>query len=232
MRRNYWVVVASVLVLGVLTGCSDNLVAPSAAPSAGPVSAMLAPADRPSLSLSGHRALNGTTSFTVNPSGGMFFVGNHALYFPANSICDPATSSYGPAEWDAPCDPIGRPLTITATVRTVDGVSAVDFSPEIRFVPSGNAARSVWIFMYTPEARHARNISRFSIMFAETLGATPVDDAAHDPMLRTYVDRRLGISSRRIKHFTGYVVNSGYSCDPAATDCTGTQPETPPTTIP
>src|ERR1700730_14858445 len=110
MRRNYWVVVASALVIGVLTGCSDNsLVAPSAAPSAAPVSAMLAPAGRPSLSLSGNNEENGATDFTVKPSGGVYFLGNHAIVFPARSICDPATSSYGPGEWDAPCTPLNRP---------------------------------------------------------------------------------------------------------------------------
>lgn len=221
MRRNYWVVVASVLVIGLLAGCSDNVVAPSAAPSAGPVSAMLAPAGRPSLTLSGNHGVNGITTFTVTPSGGVFFVGKHAVVFPANSICDPATSSYGPTEWDAPCQPIGRPLTITARVSNVKGVKAVDFSPSIRFVPSANPANWVWIFMNTPEARRARDLSPFSIMFAQTLGALPVNDAAQDATLRTYVDKQLGVSSRRIKHFTGYVVNSGFTCDVNVEDCGG-----------
>jgi hypothetical protein len=216
MRRNYWVVVASALVIGVLTGCSDTLVAPSAAPSAAPVSTILAPSGRPQLSLSGNNVQNGSTQFTVSPSGGVYFVGNHAVVFPAHSICDPATSTYGEGEWDAPCTPLNRPLRITARVSTTNGEQAVDFSPEIRFVPASSPSRWVWIFMYTPDARGAKDLSRFNILFAPTLGAAPVNDAAQDATLRTYVDGWSGTSFRRIKHFTGYVVAVGFTDDPSS----------------
>ena len=224
MRRNYWVVVASALVIGVLTGCSDSLVAPSAAPSAAPVSTMSAPTGHPTLSLSGNNARNGATQFTVTPAGGVFFVGNHAVVFPAHSICDPATSSYGEGQWDAPCTPLNRPLTITARLSTAHGVRSVDFSPEIRFVPSASSSRWVWIFMYTPEARGAKDLSAFSILFSPSLGATPVNDAARDATLRTYVDTWSGIAYRRIKHFTGYSVGAGFAaCDPNSDGC-GSEP--------
>ena len=219
MRRNYWVVVASALVIGVLAGCSDNTVAPSAAPSAEPTSMMRAPAERPSLALSGNNAENGVTTFTVGRSGGVFFVGNHAVVFPANSICDPARSSYGPGEWDKSCKTLTQPITITAQVKTVGGVKAVDFSTELRFAPSKNPAQWVWIFMYTPEARGAADLSRYNILFVETLGATPVNDAALDPTLRTYVDGRTGMSFRRIKHFSGYIVANGDRCNPQVEEC-------------
>lgn len=221
MRRNYWVVVASVLVIGVLTGCSDSVVAPSAAPSAAPVSAMSAPTGHPTLSLSGTNGNNGVTQFTVTPAGGVFYVGNHAVVFPANSICDPATSTYGEGQWDVPCTPLNRPLTITARVSTANGVRAVDFSPEIRFVPSASSSHWVWIFMYTPEARGARDVSQFQILFSPWLGATPVNDAAADPTLRTYVDTWSGLSFRRIKHFTGYSAGAGFTCDVNADSCDG-----------
>ena len=219
MRRNYWVVVASAMV-GVLAGCSDNtIVAPSAAPSAAPTTSMFAPVDRPSLSLSGNRDGNTTAQFTVNPTGGIFFVGNHAVIFPANSICDPAVSSYGPGEWDKTCRTIRKPITITAQVKTVDGVKAVDFTPSLRFAPSQNPAQWVWIYMYTPEARGAADVSQFNILFAETFGATPVNDAADDPTLRTYVDSNTGLSFRRIKHFSGYIVTTGYTCVGPSEEC-------------
>lgn len=212
MRRNYWVVVASALVIGVVTGCSENtVVAPAAGPTTAPVSTMFAPSARPQLSLSGSSLQNGVTQFTVDASGGVFHVGNHVVVFPARSICDPATSSYGEGEWDAPCKPLTRPLTITARVSTANGVRAVDFSPSIRFVPSVSPARWVWIYMYTPEARGAADLSPFAILFSPSLGATPVNDALADPTLRTYVDTRSGISYRRIKHFTGYSVGAGFT---------------------
>jgi hypothetical protein len=223
MRRNYWVVVASAIVVGVLAGCSDNTVlAPTAASTdvaSAPTSTMFAPAGRPSLALSGDKAKNGSSKFTVSPSGGVYFAGNHALVFPAGSICNPATSSYGPGQWDAPCSALTRPITISAKVKTVKGITSVDFSPELRFVPSDNSSRWVWIYMFTPDARGATDLSQFNILFAQTLGATPVNDAAEDPSLRTYVDSRLGMSYRRIKHFSGYVVLNGNRCDPQTDDC-------------
>ena len=219
MRRNYWVVVASALVIGVLTGCSDTVVAPFTAPSGAPTSTMLAPAGRPNLSLSGENSGNGSTEFSVGPSGGVFFVGNHAVVFPARSICDPATSSYGPGEWDAPCEPLSRSIAISARVSTANGVKAVDFTPELRFVPSASPFKWVWMVMYTPEARGATDLSQFNILFAETLGAALVNDAAGDSTLRTYVDTVSGVSFRRIKHFSGYAVASGATCDPAVETC-------------
>lgn len=221
MRRNYWVVVASALVIGVLAGCSDTVVSPSAAPSAAPTSTMLAPAGRPAMSLSGKNSRNETTQFTVNQWGGVFYVGSHAVVFPAHSICDPATSTYGEGQWDAPCKPLTRAIKITARVSTVNGVKAVDFSPELRFVPSVQPTRWVWIFMYTPEARGASDLTPFNILFAPTPGASPINDALTDATLRTYVDNQLGMSSRRIKHFSGYVVASGFTCDVNTEACSG-----------
>ncbi|MEP7345806.1 MAG: hypothetical protein ABI877_11080, partial [Gemmatimonadaceae bacterium] len=34
--------------------------------------------------------------FTVGPNGGSADIGNHAITFPAATICDPAVSTYGP----------------------------------------------------------------------------------------------------------------------------------------
>jgi hypothetical protein len=213
MRRNYWVVVASAVVIGVLTGCSDTLVAPSAAPSAAPASTMLAPTGRPSLSLSGRNSQNGVSTFTISPAGGVYLVGNHAVVFPARSVCDPATSSYGEGTWDESCTPLKRALKVTAQVVTTNGAQAIDFTPSIRFVPSADPSRWVWLYMYTPGARGASDLSQFNILFAPSLGATPVNDALTDPTMRTYVDSRTGISFRRIKHFTGYIAPAGFTCD-------------------
>jgi hypothetical protein len=210
MRRNYWVVVANVLVLAVLVGCRETVVAPSVVPSGAPVSAMLAPAGGPSLSLSGGNADNEATDFTVGPTGGVFYIGNHAVSFPALSICDPATAQYGEVAWDAPCKPATKPLRIHAEVRVQGGHTWVDFSPQLRFVPSSNAARSVWMYMYTPQAKGAKgDLARFNILYAHAIGGTTVNDAATDPALRTYVDTRSGTAYRRIEHFSGYAVNAG-----------------------
>jgi hypothetical protein len=215
MRRNYWVVVANVVVLALVAGCRDSVVAPAAAPSAAPASSMLAPEGRPSLSFSGVSVQDGTADFTVSPFGGTYSVGNNAVVFPAHSICDPEKSSYGEGTWDTHCVPLNRPIDIHATTSRLNGVDWVDFSPHIRFVPSERASRWVWIFMKTPQVKgSSADLSRFSIYFAESIGGPLVNDAATDPTMRTYVDTQSGVSSRRIKHFTGYAVSSGFACDP------------------
>jgi hypothetical protein len=222
-QRNYWVVVANVAVIAALAGCSDNtFVAPSAqsdaATSSTPVTMMMAPEGRPSLSLGGTAPTNTTADFTVGPQGGVFLVGNHAVVFPKKSICDPARSTYG--DWDAPCKTIGKPIQIHAVVRNENGRTWVDFSPELRFEPSSNPARWVWMYMYTPEARTAQgDLSRFNILYAQSIGGVTVDDAVSDPTLRTYVDTRTGILMRRIKHFSGYTASAGRACEGALGEC-------------
>ena len=222
-QRNYWVVVANVAVIAALAGCSDNtFVAPSAQPdaaaSSAPVTMMAAPQGRPSLSLSGTGPSNSTADFTVGPQGGVFFIGNHAVVFPAKSICDPATSTYG--DWDAACKTIGKPIQIHAVVRNESGRTWVDFSPQLRFAPSANPSRWVWMFMYTPDARGAKgDLSRFNILYAKSIGGVTMDDAASDPTLRTYVDTHTGVSVRRIKHFSGYTASGGRTCDGISGEC-------------
>ncbi len=216
MRRNYWVVVANVLVLTVVAGCRDSLVSPSASPDGAVVSMMLAPEGRPSLSLTGSVAASASASFTVGRAGGVFYIGSHAVVFPANSICDPATSGYGSAAWDAPCAPATQPITITSTATVANGRTWVQFSPDLRFVPSSNPRTQVWLFLRTPAAVGATgDLSSFNILYAPGTSATLIDEAASNATLRTYVDTRLGISARVLQHFSGYTSSNGKACEPS-----------------
>jgi hypothetical protein len=219
-RRNYWVVVANVAVLAIVAGCRDSSIAgPTAAlRSVSPAMRMEAPDDAPSLSLSGGSSDNTATDFTVSPSGGVFFVGNHAVVFPANSVCDPATSGYG--NWDAPCKTLKSPLQVHAEVRQALGRTWVDFTPELRFAPSTRPSQWVWMFMYEPQAKGATgDLSRFNILYAASIGGATVDDAAGNATLRTYVDTRSGLLFRRIQHFSGYTASSGFTCDTGDLGC-------------
>jgi hypothetical protein len=224
MRRNYWVVVASAVVMTVLAGCSDTVVSPAAS-SATSTSMFQAPVGHPSLSLSSNGAENDAADFTVSPWGGVYRVGNHAVVFPAHSVCDPATSSYGPDTWDSPCAASQQGIRVHAEVRNQDGRTWIDFSPELRFVPSSNPTRWVWLFMNTPQARGALDLSTFNIVYAESIGGTTVNDAATDATLRTDVDPATGIAFRRIKHFSGYTGSIGFTDPP--TDGSGTDTPTP-----
>jgi hypothetical protein len=225
MRTTKWLT-APLLFLVVAAACSDGVVAPAARPIAAPSSAApapisLAPQGRPTLTLVGGLADSTAVDFYVGPNGGVFYTGDHAVVFPALSVCDPATSGYGPSTWDLPCTALQTPLKVHAEVRRANGQTLVDFTPSLRFVPSSSPSRWVWLLMYTPKAVGANtDLSRFNILWESSIGGATVDEAPLDPTLRTYVDTFSGISLRRIKHFTGYVLNEGRDCT-AQTECGG-----------
>jgi hypothetical protein len=217
MRRTNWKTVSTLVTMALLVGCQDNTVSAPQPSAVGPTLMMMAPGEAPRLSLSGITSNNITTEFTVGPKGGVFMVGNHAVVIPAHSICNPATSSYGPGTWDSPCRALEGNLKIQAEVRVSNGTTWVDFSPALRFVPSNNPANWAWIYMYTPKATNARDLSSFNILYASRIGGATTDESAQDASLRTYVDTHSGLSARRIKHFSGYT-SSGRACD-SGTDC-------------
>ena len=216
-RRN---VGAIVLLALSLAACADNeVVAPDALPWGG-LSVGRAPAGIPSADIIMHSVADDSLSaeFTVTPTGGIFTLGAHAIYFPANSICDPATSTYGPGEWDAPCTPLTEPIRFRAEIRHLDGRSWVDFSPAVRFVPTDEPTNAVWLYMKTasfstdPDTALSM-LRRMSVLYSATLGDPGINEALTDPSLKTYVWLDGGVAFRRIKHFSGYNVYSGRSED-------------------
>ncbi len=215
MHRTNWKTVSTLVTMIVVAGCQESSVSAPQGAAVAPASMMMAPAGRPQLSLSGKSATNEDVDFTVTPSGGVYFIGNNAVVFPAHSICDPATSSYGAGTWDSACEPLKGALKIHASVRTAKLGTWVDFKPSLRFVPSNDSRRWVYMYMFTPNVLGATDLSKFSILFAPSIGAQGVDESVSDATVRTYVDTFGGVSMRRIKHFTGYMTSSGRSCDPA-----------------
>ena len=214
MRRNRWNIAGPLLLLAALVSCREGVVSPAAGPieapqAAAPAPMSLAPQGRPHLDLVGGLPDSASVDFVISPNGGIVDLGNHAVVFPANSVCDPATSSYGPGTWDAPCSPLQAPIKVHAEVRRTNGQTAVDFTPSLRFVPSNDPARWVWLVLYTPSAVGKSDLSGFNILWESGLGAPAVDETPLDSSLRTYIDTWQGISLRRIKHFSGYV-EGGY----------------------
>ena len=214
MRRNRWNIAGPLLLLAALVSCREGVVSPAAGPieapqAAAPAPMSLAPQGRPHLDLVGGLPDSASVDFVISPNGGIVDLGNHAVVFPANSVCDPATSSYGPGTWDAPCSPLQAPIKVHAEVRRTNGQTAVDFTPSLRFVPSNDPARWVWLVLYTPSAVGKSDLSGFNILWESGLGAPAVDETPLDSSLRTYIDTWQGLSLRRIKHFSGYV-EGGY----------------------
>lgn len=199
MSRN--TVAGFALVTMMLSACSEQTTSPKS---------RYAPEGAPNLDVIVNRmaADSSSADFTVTPTGGTFVIGPHAIHFPANSICDPATSSYGVTEWDEPCEPATSNIEIHAEVRHIDGYDYVDFTPSLRFVPSQNPSAYVWMLMKTSAATNA-DIRTAGILWAPALGAQGINETASDSTLRTYVYPAGGVVFRRIKHFSGYTVSDG-----------------------
>lgn len=147
----------------------------------------------------------GTRTFTIRPHRPVLKVlGEHVLWMPADVVCDPETSGYGVAFWDAPCRPLKRPIEVTAQWANVNGHEIIRFTPELRFVPSNN--RFKWVYLW---AKHSRNVDpakTYAILWHNPETNEWIDEAASDPSLREQVDRRGRVVSRRLKHFSYYFV--------------------------
>jgi hypothetical protein len=216
--------VVGAAVLAVMSlSCSESTTTPSAS------GLRNVPADKPSLDWNSGALFNGqrSTSFTVTSAGGAFQIGGlYALFFPANSICDPGTSTYGPGTWDDPCTTLadGQSVTITATYAFTSAGFSIDFSPALRFNPNTKVliATSVYANTLTAHADYfAANPSALhflGIYYAPQLNGSAQTDAGFDASLVTHVNLNTGIVWRRIKHFSGYNVFTGLPCDPSPDD--------------
>ena len=167
-----------------------------------------------------------SADFTISPSGTTVTIGdNITLTFPANSVCDPSTSSYGDGHWDEACTPISGPLAMHVTYGNLNGSLGFDFSPAIRFVPTGSQSNWVTIstMMFASQilankdyyAGHKEALYPLSVYYAATLGGAKNKDWKDDKTLVTKVDLNTGRVWRRIKHFSGYLITTGEPCDPS-----------------
>ena len=129
------------------------------------------------------------------------------ITFPAHSVCDVATTSYGPGEWDNACAP--QQTNVNITVRAwVDsaGHPRLDFSPRMRFNP---AAGPVVISMVTTNPAG----TSLGINYCPDGAAECVDESIADADLQTYFTAATGTYFRRVKHFSGYNIAAGRSLD-------------------
>ncbi|MDB4916823.1 MAG: hypothetical protein JWM95_4467 [Gemmatimonadetes bacterium] len=214
MRRTNWKTVSTLATMALLSGCMEQSISAPGS-SVAPTTMMMVPASTPQLGLLGSSGNNTSSDFTISPAGGRYIVGNHVVEIPANAVCDPDKSSYGPGTWDSSCKTIKSSLKIHAEVRTsTSGRVWLDFSPNIRFAPSADADNWAYIWFWAPAAIGASDLSKFNVLYASSIGGATTDESVQDPSLRTYVDTRFGIVKRRIKHFSGYTSSSGKACDP------------------
>ena len=119
---------------------------------------------------------------------------------PAGAVCNPTTSGYGPALWDAPCVPQLLPLQFTVrTWKDAAGRPRMQVSPDVRFVPGSNV---VLKFKDDVAASSAKSV----IVWCPTGALTCVDESLQDASMVTKASPNNGFVYRRLKHFSGYNV--------------------------
>ncbi len=133
------------------------------------------------------------------------------LSYPADAVCDPAVSTYGPAEWDQPCITLTDTITVTARFWFDNGIAQSEFSPDIRFNPAKTVTLSTIISAVKGLDDNALTRATFSIGYTRRVDALRyfINDAATDPRLATNIDFTSGRVSRTIQHFSGYFVQWG-----------------------
>jgi len=137
--------------------------------------------------------------------------GDHTVYFPANSICDPATSGYGEALWDAPCTPAQAPITLHANWNSKLGHASIQFSPDLRFVPTSDPSQYVTITM--KDYWDLDPSAPYPIFWQRPSDSLWVDESVFDPSMSSVMDVNGNKVSRRLKHFSSYLVGAAEVCD-------------------
>ncbi len=186
------------LVLAAVVGCSGDALAPRADKTAG----------GPSLKVRTLRSTATTADIVVEPSGGFFWLGRHAVRFPKRSICA-LNSSYGPTEWDKPCTPAQGPVNFHVEVVSLNGREWLDFTPAVRFVPTTRANDYVTLFMRVDNLTNDVSEADLQILWSPAIGVPGIDESVADPTQRTFINLGAGILHRRIKHFSAYSVTDG-----------------------
>ena len=146
------------------------------------------------------------TTLTIDPSVSRTYTfGENWIYFPAHSICDPATSGYGPSTWDSPCTPITQPIQVTVHWSNKGGYAYARFSPELRFVPADARSVSRWVILSLHSQQRLHELSAYSILYCLG-GGSYIDESLTDRTLRAWLDPLHNSVVRRVKHFSGYMV--------------------------
>lgn len=178
---------------------SAMLLAACAGDSTSPSAARLEPMDA-SKALVG--VIDGVYTFTINPNTDQSIkLGASSLELPAGAVCTLATTSYGPDKWNDACVSESLPVTITAVVKNAaTNHPSIEFAPAMRFNPT----RTVQLHLYVTNAETLGNMT--VMKYCGPFSAVCVDESVSDASLQTVVNAQAGLVSRRIKHFSGYVV--------------------------
>jgi len=211
-RSALLIFLGAAVVLAV--ACRDSL-APSATSEKAPF------ASQPQLLRSIGTSSNLGGSIVLTPRGGDFLLGGFLLHVPAGAVCDPRTTNYGPAFWDDECTPLRSALRLQVQVQQQDGRLWIDFKPNVRFAPSSDASNWVTLTTWRPRgelasALNSNQMRQFALLYAKDVGVDPLDEGSIDRTMVTFVRMSDGFIWRRLKHFSGFTITLGRTCDTAA----------------
>ena len=150
-------------------------------------------------------------TWTLDPKQShTLYIEGHRLVIPANSICDIATSGYGPGTWDRPCTISASTVVLKGTAKVVSGRSEVWFSPDLRFAPTSDPSQFAVLSMRDNGGKIASTVG-YNILWWD--GARWVDESLTDPSLKPWAERQANYVNRRVKHLSGYSTTAGRSSD-------------------
>ena len=206
---------ALLVVLAAASACSDAPVAPSATPErpAFDINAL-----QPEMARGGKGSktalANGDTdnvlTFSVDPNvSHTYAFGENWVYFPARSICDPATSGYGIGTWDTPCTALQQRIDVTVHWSNKGGHAYARFSPDLRFVPADSRSVTRWVILSLHDHRRIRELSDYNILYDAGGALGFIDESLTDKTLHAWIDPLHNSVVRRVKHFSGYMVAAG-----------------------
>jgi hypothetical protein len=186
----------------LLAGCSGESTAPNA------VKTISQQRTSPFAPSAAQKALvgisNGTYSLTFDPSqDNSFTLGANYLSLPANAVCKlDGSQGYGAEYWNQSCVPETDSVTISVVISDAESDHPrLDFYPAMRFNPETNVSLYIYVPVGMDDFR-----KNWVMEYCNDLGICE-NEAARDADLSSYADRNSNMVFRRIKHFSGYLVN-------------------------
>jgi hypothetical protein len=212
MRRFVPLLIAGIAL--IVSGCRDTVAPPSSEPLA-----TLVPVEDLSFSriVSNADGANATEiRFTFSRAAGSTKLGEFKLTWEENSVCERDNSGYGWEFFRKACQAENEDIEMTAKIWTEDGRTYVDFYPDIRFSPDKNVMLSVVRDEIVGRRLNTRLKLKYNIYYTHRIGDTRyyIDEAWFDPEQRTHFNTTTGEVWREIRHFSGFVIRTGYDEQP------------------
>lgn len=212
MRRYVPLLIAGIAL--IISGCRDTV----APPSSEPLATLIPARDLSFSSVVSSTEGAGAVEFTFNftKAAGSIQLGEFTLAWEENSVCERDNSGYGFEFFRKSCEAEDDDVEMTARVWSDNGRTYVDFFPDIRFSPAKNVTLSVVRDEIVGRRLNTRLKLKYNIYYTHRIGDTRyfIDEAWFDPEQRTHFDTQTGLVWREIRHFSGFVIRTGYDESP------------------